>query len=107
MTKVTFVAPDGHRQDAVARPGDSAKDVALSAGIHAIVGECGGAMACATCHVYVDPDWAAQVGPASAGEADMLEFAACEARVTSRLSCQITLTPELDGLVLYLPESQI
>lgn len=64
-------------------------------------------MACATCHAYVAEDWTDKVGPAGEIEADMLEFAACEVTPASRLSCQIKITEELDGLVLRLPDSQI
>lgn len=81
--------------------------VAKAHAIDGITAECGGAMACATCHVYVDGAWASKTGEVSESEADMVEFAACEVKQTSRLSCQIKITEELDGLVLHLPEAQI
>ena len=78
---------------------------ARRAGIGGIIGECGGACSCATCHVYVDESWSHTTGPATGSEADMLEFAD-EVRPLSRLSCQIKVTPELDGLTLHLPAGQ-
>jgi 2Fe-2S ferredoxin len=75
--------------------------------IEGIVGECGGGLACATCHCYVDDAWAEKVGgPKSQHERDMLDCVAGEQRPSSRLSCQIQITPELDGLIVHLPENQ-
>ncbi|MGI3186809.1 2Fe-2S iron-sulfur cluster-binding protein [Nioella aestuarii] len=107
MPKITFLAPDGTAQTVDARVGDSAMQTALAHGVDGITAECGGAMACATCHAYVAEDWMERVGPATGIEADMLEFAACEVTPASRLSCQIQISEELDGLVLRLPETQI
>ena len=70
-----------------------------------IEAECGGACACATCHVYVDDAWAEKVGSPQVMEEDMLDFA-YDVRPTSRLSCQIKVTPELDGLIVHVPERQ-
>ena len=76
-------------------------------GIEGIVGECGGGLACATCHCYVDAAWTERVGgPASQDETDMLESTAAEIKPSSRLSCQIVMMPKLDGLVVHLPEAQ-
>ena len=76
-------------------------------GIEGILGECGGGLSCATCHCYVDDAWAAQVGtPTSQDERDLLEGVAAQRKATSRLSCQITVTEALDGLVVHLPEAQ-
>ncbi len=107
MPKITFISADGTAQTVDARTGDNVMQTALAQGIEGITAECGGAMACATCHAYVADDWADKVGPATGAEADMLDFAACEVTPSSRLSCQITITEELDGLVLRLPETQI
>lgn len=107
MTKVTFIAPDGSGRTFDAKDGMNAMELARDNGVTEIVAECGGAMACATCHVIVDKDWADKVGAATEPEGEMLEFAASDPEPTSRLSCQITLTDALDGLVLHLPESQI
>ncbi|WP_420395209.1 2Fe-2S iron-sulfur cluster-binding protein [Nioella sp.] len=107
MPRLTFIASQGTSRTVDARIGDSAMQTALAHGIDGITAECGGAMACATCHVHVADKWADRVGPAEDTEADMLEFAASTVTPTSRLSCQITVTEELDGLVLHLPDTQI
>jgi len=107
MPRITFISADGTAQTVEAKIGDSVMQTAMAHGIDAITAECGGAMACATCHAYVADDWADRVGPAGETEADMLEFAACEVKPTSRLSCQITVSESLDGLVLHLPEAQV
>jgi 2Fe-2S ferredoxin len=74
--------------------------------IEGIVAECGGGLACATCHCYVDEAWYAKAGAPSADEAEMLESIAAERKPNSRLSCQITVTPELNGIIVRLPETQ-
>jgi len=107
MPKITFVSPDGGRATVEAGYGDSVMQVALASGIEGIVAECGGSMMCATCHVYVDEDWKLAVGDASDDERAMLDFAASEVRPVSRLSCQIAVTDDLDGLVVHLPDAQI
>lgn len=107
MPKVTFVASDGTRTDVETPAGTCAMRTALNQNVTGIIGECGGAMACATCHVYVDPAWTDTVGPRKDGEIDLLEFAASEMKPESRLACQIVLSDALDGLVLHLPEAQI
>ena len=73
--------------------------------VEGIDADCGGACACATCHVYIDQDWTAIVGPAEELEAEMLDVAE-EVKENSRLSCQIKITEELDGLIVRTPESQ-
>lgn len=106
MTKVSFVEVTGKTYAVEADGGISAMEAAVRNNVPGIDGDCGGAAACATCHVYVDPAWLAKTGPAGEGmEKDMLEFAE-EVRENSRLACQIKLTSELDGLVLRLPEKQ-
>lgn len=107
MPKITFVSPDDGRTTVEAAGGDSVMQTALANGIEGIVAECGGAMMCATCHVYVDEDWKLAVGDASDDERAMLDFAASEVRPSSRLSCQIAINEELDGLTVHLPEAQI
>lgn len=79
---------------------------AVDAGLEGIAADCGGLLTCATCHVYVPPPWADRVTPATADEEGMLEFTAAERKENSRLSCQITLTDDLDGLVIELPATQ-
>jgi 2Fe-2S ferredoxin len=105
MTNITMVAFDGTRFDLEVENGSTVMENALRNGVPGIEAECGGACACATCHVYVDEAFAAAVGEPGAMEEDMLDFA-YEVRPTSRLSCQIKVTPELEGLVVYVPERQ-
>lgn len=105
MAKITFVDFQGNATDVEAEAGTTLMQAALDNGVEGIIGECGGACSCATCHCYVDEAWTAKTGEASGFEKDMLECA-LEPKPTSRLSCQITLSDELDGLVVHLPESQ-
>ena len=105
MVKVTFVEPDGSERALEGDVGFSVMEVAVRNGVAGIDADCGGACACATCHVYVDPEWFGTVGAPGDMEKDMLEFAG-EPRETSRLSCQIRLTAALDGLKVTVPESQ-
>jgi len=107
MPKVTYVASDGSRQDIEVPVGENVMRGALYNGVDGIVGECGGGLSCATCHCYVDDAWTAKVGgPSSQAEEELLESAAAEVRPSSRLSCQIVMSPELEGLVVHLPERQ-
>ncbi len=106
MTTVNYIEHDGTEHTVDVPEGTSVMQGALDNNIQGIVGECGGGMACATCHCYVDEAWIDRVGPASEPERDMLEFSASETRPTSRLSCQISLSGALDGLVVHLPEAQ-
>jgi 2Fe-2S ferredoxin len=105
MAKITFIQPDGSAETVEAEPGMTVMETAKKAMIDGIEAECGGACACATCHVYVEESWREKVGPPSAMEEDMLDFA-FEVKPSSRLSCQIKVTEELDGLVVRVPERQ-
>lgn len=105
MPRVTFVDPAGAEHNVEGENGQSLMQVAKNNDIDGIVAECGGSCACATCHVYVGEAWRDVVGGPSADESDMLDFA-YERRPESRLSCQIRLRPELDGLVVQVPERQ-
>ena len=87
--------------------GTSVMRAAIVNGVDGIVAECGGEMMCATCHVYVEPDQLERTPPQSDDEKAMLEFTASERKPNSRLSCQLVATTELDGLVVYLPETQV
>lgn len=98
---VTFLDPRGRTVEATAAPGDSLLRVGQAAGLP-LEGTCEGQMACSTCHVILAADWFDRLPPASEEEEDMLDFAA-GARRTSRLACQIELTPALDGLVVSVP----
>ena len=107
MPKVTYISSNGESRTLDVAVGETVMRGALDNDVDGIVAECGGGLACATCHCYVDAAWAAQVGtPTSQDERDMLEMAAAEIRDTSRLSCQIEISAELDGLVVRLPEVQ-
>lgn len=105
MTKITFIESDGTVHETEADPGATVMETALRNGVPGVVAECGGACTCATCHVYVDPDWFEKTGGPSPMEEDMLDFA-YDVRETSRLSCQIRVTEDLDGLVVRIPERQ-
>ena len=105
MAKITFIQPDGTRQEVVAEPGMTVMEAARKELVPGIEAECGGACSCATCHVYVDDAWREKVGPPSQMEEDMLDFA-FDVRASSRLSCQIKVSEDLDGLVVSVPEKQ-
>ena len=107
MSTINLIHPDGRREPIDAGDGESAMMAATRHGIAGIVAECGGNAMCATCHVYVDEGWLGRL-PAIGDEEDaLLDGTAAERRATSRLSCQIKIAPELDGLVLRLPDRQI
>ena len=105
MTKITYIDAAGTSRTVEAQVGSTVMETALRNSVPGIDAECGGACACATCHVYVADDWAERVGKASQMEEDMLDFA-FEVRPTSRLSCQIKVTDALDGLVVTTPAKQ-
>jgi ferredoxin, 2Fe-2S len=107
MPKITYVSHDGAETTIEVPNGENVMRGALYNGIDGIVGECGGAPSCATCHCYVDEAWIEAVGgPADESECDLLEAAACERRPASRLSCQIVMHEALAGLVVHLPVTQ-
>lgn len=105
MPKVTYIVA-GEATTIGADAGESVMMTAVQNGIDGIVAECGGSMSCATCHVYVADEWFDRTGSAGADESDMLEGATSERRQTSRLSCQIEMCDELDGLVVHVPPEQ-
>lgn len=105
MTKITFIEADGTKTETIAQPGMTVMQAAVHANIAAIAAECGGACACGTCHCYVAPDWVDKIPSAQEDEADMLEFV-IDPQDNSRLSCQIEVTPDMDGLVIQVPDSQ-
>ena len=105
MAKVTFVQPDGTRQEVEAEPGLTVMEAAKLNNVPGIEAECGGACACATCHVYVEAAWREKTGKPSSMEEDMLDFA-FDVREESRLSCQMKVSSELDGLVVRVPGKQ-
>lgn len=107
MPQITYIQPDGSRREIDAAIGTSVMQAAITDDVSGILGECGGSLACATCHVMVEPEWLDRLPPVSETEGDMLDFAATERTPESRLSCQIALTPELDGLVVRVPATQV
>jgi len=105
MAKVTYIEFDGTEHTVDVKPGNSVMEGAIKNNIPGIDADCGGACACATCHVYVDPAWQAPTGERSDMEESMLDFAE-NLQDNSRLSCQIKVTDALDGLIVRLPQSQ-
>ena len=105
MAKITYIDSDGTARAVDAEAGSTVMESAIKNGVPGIEAECGGACACATCHVYVADEWSEIVGKPSQMEEDMLDFA-FEVRPTSRLSCQIKVTPALDGLIVTTPAKQ-
>lgn len=101
-----FHLADGTSFGFEAPVGVSLMQAATGAGVPGIVADCGGSAVCATCHVYVDPAWLDRLPPAQPHEQEMLDSTAAERRPGSRLSCQIQLTEDLQGLVLVVPERQ-
>ena len=105
MPSIIFIHPDGSRQPIAASAGESAMQAATRHDLSGILAECGGNAMCATCHVYVDDAWRAKTGDPSPMEEDMLDFG-YDVRPNSRLSCQIKVSEELDGLVVSTPDKQ-
>lgn len=106
MGRVTYVEHNGAEHVIELADGLSVMEGAVSNGIPGIDADCGGQCACATCHVIIPPEWLAKTGgPASEQEDELLELAP-ERHDNSRLSCQITMSPELDGLIVHMPEAQ-
>ena len=105
MVKITFIDAAGQSRIVEAEEGSTVMEAAIRNDVSGIEAECGGACACATCHVYVDDSWLEKLPKAESMEEDMLDFA-YDVRPASRLSCQIRDTAEIDGLVLHTPEQQ-
>ncbi len=103
---IHFVRSDGAEFEAEARVGETVMSTAVEQGIDGILAECGGACACATCHVYVEEAWREKVWEAGDIESARLDYTLSPREDGSRLSCQITLTQEMDGLVVRLPDGQ-
>lgn len=106
MINIKIIAADQSEQSIQGKPGHSLMKAAVDAGISGIAADCGGTLTCATCHVYVDAAWLDKLPAPIRDETDMMDFAAAPVQADSRLSCQIVLTPELDGLVVRLPATQ-
>ncbi|WP_353412644.1 2Fe-2S iron-sulfur cluster-binding protein [Arenicella sp. 4NH20-0111] len=105
MPKITFVDYQGNERSVEASSGDTVMEVATSNDIPGIDADCGGACACATCHVFVNEEWLKVVGKPGDLEAEMLEVAE-EVTEASRLACQVHISDEMDGLIITTPESQ-
>lgn len=106
MPHVIYVQPDGREMPAQMVVGTTVMLGAIQASIPGIEAECGGALDCATCHVYVGPDWLERLDGPSDDEDALLDGVAAKRQPESRLSCQIEMTDALDGLIVHLPERQ-
>jgi len=107
MVKITYVEFNGTEHVVDVAPGLTVMEGARDNSIPGIEADCGGACACSTCHVYVDPDWIEKIPAKDAMEEDMLDFAYQPDPARSRLSCQVKVSEALDGLVVHMPERQI
>jgi ferredoxin, 2Fe-2S len=105
MAKITFIQPDGTSQTVTVEAGLTVMEAAKLNAIDGVDAECGGACACATCHVYVDAAWLNKAGKPATMEEDMLDFA-FDVQDSSRLACQMKVTAELDGLIVRVPPKQ-
>jgi len=106
MPKIMFIAADGTTREVTASADQSLMEVALGAGVPGIVAECNGAAACATCHCYFDPAYAGYAGEIGEHENEMLDFTASERTADSRLSCQVHVVAEMEGMTVRLPSAQ-
>jgi 2Fe-2S ferredoxin len=107
MPNVTYISHQGETHTVNVPVGTSVMEGAVKNGIDGIVAECGGACMCATCHVYVDPAWLDKLQPIGEEQEEMLGVTAAERKPNSRLSCQIEMKPELEGLIVRMPERQV
>jgi len=105
MPKITYIEHTGKEHVIEAPEGQTVMEAAVKHAVPGIDADCGGACACATCHVYVDPEWLDKTGEANSMEQSMLDFAN-DVETNSRLSCQIKVSKDLDGLTVRLPKSQ-
>ena len=105
MAKITYIEHTGKSHTLEVKAGQSVMEGAVKNNIPGIDADCGGACACATCHVYVDDAWTEKTGAASVMEESMLDFAQ-DLRPNSRLSCQILVSDKLDGLIVRMPDNQ-
>ncbi|SKB79744.1 2Fe-2S iron-sulfur cluster-binding protein [Sphingopyxis flava] len=104
--KFQFVSADGEARDVEGQIGETVMEVAYATGIKGIAAECGGSMSCGTCHVFLDKASFERIEAPSESELDMLDIVSSDRRPTSRLSCQIKLTPEFVDAEVHIPESQ-
>jgi 2Fe-2S ferredoxin len=106
VPRIVFIKPDGERREVVAEAGESVMHAAVNNLVDGVVGECGGDLSCATCQVFVAPEWYNALPEPSSEEEDMLEATSEEPTKFSRLSCQIKCAAKLDGLVVHVPHTQ-
>ena len=102
--KATWILPDGREITAEVKEGLSLMEAAVANNIPNVVGECGGNLSCATCHVYVSDEWTGRAGTAGSFEDPMLDVADASRKETSRLSCQLKMCSDLDGIILIVPQ---
>jgi 2Fe-2S ferredoxin len=107
MAKITYIEHNGTEHTVDVKPGMTVMEGARDNGIPGIEADCGGACACSTCHVYVANDWVEKLPAIDAMEEDMLDFAYETDPSRSRLSCQLRVTADMDGLIVNMPERQI
>jgi 2Fe-2S ferredoxin len=105
MPLIKFINTNNEIREVSAETGSNLMQASLDNGIDEILGECGGSCSCATCHCYIDENWLSKTGKPDEIEQEMLECT-LEPKENSRLSCQITITDEMDGLIVYVPEAQ-
>lgn len=101
--QATWKLPNGQTITLDVAEGMNLMQAAVARGIAGVVGECGGSLSCATCHVVVDPDWADRTDPPTPFETDMLDITEADRQPTSRLSCQLRMSAALDGIVVHVP----
>ncbi|SCW75568.1 ferredoxin, 2Fe-2S [Sphingobium faniae] len=105
MPRITFINANGTQTEVEAKIGESVMRAALDHGVEGLSAECGGCLSCATCHAYVGEDWVERLPEPSEEEKVMVECA-IDVRATSRLTCQIEVTDDMDGLTVEIPASQ-
>jgi len=105
MAKITYITADGTTYEVDAENGSTVMEAAIHNQVPGIEAECGGACACATCHVYIEEPWNEVVGPPQPMEEDMLDFG-YDVRPNSRLSCQIRVSDAIDGMIVRVPDRQ-
>ena len=107
MPRAIFISPDGTSAEVDVAIGGSLMHAATTHGVDGIVGDCGGAMSCATCHVFVEEQFVALLAEPAPAETQMLDYTAAPRQPNSRLSCQLVMTPELDGLAVRIADPQL
>lgn len=107
MPTITFVQPTGHSDTVTVQEGTSLMRAAVASGVDGIVGECGGQAMCATCHVYVRPEFADSLPGISEDEDEMLDCTTAERTATSRLGCQVAIGTDLDAIIVDVPAEQV